>query len=78
MDTKLIKEKILSGEIKSWSDVYGYTNPKEMEEAFGRSKRHWKYVEFRPYDLSIGDMHKIIEVLEITVKEFYGLVGGDD
>lgn len=78
MNTKLIRDKIKSGEIKSWSDVYGYTNPKEMAQAFGRSERHWKYVQFRPYSLSVGDMDTILKVLKITLDQFYRLVGGED
>lgn len=78
MNTKLIRDKIKSGEIKSWPDVYGYTNPKEMAQAFGRSERHWKYVKDKPYELSLGDVFKIIEVLEVTRGQFLELVGGQD
>jgi hypothetical protein len=78
MNTKLIRDKIRSGEIKSWPDVYGYCSLKEMSEAFGRSVQHWKYVKDKPYELSLGDVFRIIEVLQITRGQFLELVGGED
>lgn len=78
MNTSLIKSHILSGRIKVWSDVYGYTTLTEMSEAFGRSNTHWRNVKDDPLGMSLQDMFKIIEVLKITRKQFYELVGGQD
>lgn len=73
MNTSLIKQHILSGEIKVWADVYRYTTAKEMEEAFGREYRHWEYVRRDPLAMSLRDVFKIMEVLKITKKQFDGL-----
>lgn len=78
MNTYLIKQKILSGKIKVWADVYKYTTLTEMSDAFGRSNTHWKNVQHDPLAMSLQDMFKIIEVLKITRKQFYGLVGAQD
>lgn len=78
MESKLIRQLILSGKIKVWSDVYRYTTLTEMSEAFGRSNTHWRNVKDDPLSMSLQDMFKIIEVLKITRNQFYGLVGGQD
>ena len=78
MNTSLIKSHIVSGKIKVWSDVYRYTTLTEMSEAFGRTEGHWHYVQYDPTAMQLQDMFKIIEVLRITRKQFYGLVGGQD
>lgn len=49
-----------------------------MSEAFGRSNTHWRNVKDDPLAMSLQDMFKIIEVLKITRRQFYGLVGGQD
>lgn len=74
MDVKLIKAKIKSGEIRSWPDVYGYTNPTQMAKVFGRSEQHWIHVRTNPLMITIGDMQKIMEVFEITKEKFLELV----
>lgn len=78
MDIKLIRSLIASGEIKSWSDVYGYTTVQEMAEELGRDAQHWGEVRNRPLRLTVEDMFKIMEVFKISRKKFLELVGGGD
>lgn len=78
MNTTLIRKLIVQNQIRTWQDVYKYTNPTEMSKAFGRSPKHWVTVRKDPMKLTIGDMGKIIEVLKITKKQFLEVVGGGD
>lgn len=78
MNVKTIKQKIKSGEIKNWPDVYGYTTAKEMSEALGRSEKHWKYVQNRPGKLTIQDMDEFIKAVGVTKAEFLKVVEGED
>lgn len=75
MNTKLIKSKILSGDIKSWTDVYGYTTPAEMAETLGRDKRHWEYVKDNPGKMHLEDVFNFCEAVGISKGKFMELVG---
>lgn len=69
---------ILSGQIKSWPDVYRYTTAYQMAKVLGRSENHWKHVQRDPMKLTVGDMMAFISAVKITVKQFVGVVGGGD
>lgn len=72
MNCKLIKQKIVSGDIKSWPDVYRYTTAYQMAKVLGRSENHWKHVKNDPMLMSIGDMMAFISAVKITVRQFVG------
>lgn len=78
MNKKLIKTKLQSGEIVSWSDIYDYTTPQEMAIVLGRNAQHWGSVKNKPLMLTIEDMEKIMQVFRISRKKFLELVGGVD
>lgn len=78
MNTTLIRKLIVQNQIKTWQDVYNYTNPTEMSKAFGRSPKHWAHLKMHPYAMSVLDMDSIMRVLNLSLKQFYGLVGGSD
>lgn len=78
MNCNLIKQMILSGQIKSWPDVYRYTTAYQMSKVLGRSEAHWKHVKDDPMKLTVGDMMAFIGAVKITVKQFVGVVGGSD
>lgn len=73
-----LRALILSGEITSWQQVYDYVTPQQMAKVLGRDAQHWGNVRNRPLLLTLGDMERIMEELNISKKRFLELVGGGD
>lgn len=69
---------ILSGQIKTWPDVYRYTTAYQMAKVLGRSENHWRHVKDDPMKLTVGDVVKFMDAVKITVRQFVGVVGGGE